>query len=358
MKKTLVALAALAATSSVFAMGHAAAGSSVTLYGRIDAAVVTVDKANANNQRITSLGDSTMATSIWGLRGSEDLGGGLRGTFNIEGDVQTTNGQTSAAGVFRRAANVGLEGGFGSLTLGTRLNPLIASWAGMQVASTNSVFVTSSAAAGFADFFTKNAITYTSPKLANLVTVQVQHGLSNTAGAAQAGSMTSFNITAAPVGPVELRAAYQDQKASASTTASNTTGLNKKTTLLGAKGLFGPATAGLILFKNEVSTFAAPGTKTIDVEGYQLSGSYSLSKQVLLAASYTNFDSQISGQGKSSLTNLQARYIFSPRTTAYFQVGASDNAASGIAVSPVWTVAPGVANKKQNAVGAGVVHTF
>jgi len=357
MKKTIVALAALAATGSVFAMGHAAQGSSVTLYGRLDAAVVNVDKANAAGQSVTALGDSTMATSIWGLRGSEDLGGGLRATFNVEGDVATTNGNVSAAGVFRRAANVGLNGGFGEVQIGLRLNPLIAAWSAMQVAPTNSVFVTSSAAANFADFFTKNALTYTSPKLANLATVQVQHGFSNSTAGANAGSMTSFNVTVAPVGPVELRAAYQERKAGGTTlTSSNDANGAKKTTLLGAKGNFGPATVGAIYFTNEAKS--AAGAVTHDVEGYQLSGSYSLTKQVLLAASYTNFDSQIAGQGKSSLTNLQARYIFSPRTTAYLQVGAADNASSGIAVSPAWTVVGGVLGKKQNALGAGVVHTF
>ncbi|MFM8344771.1 MAG: porin, partial [Betaproteobacteria bacterium] len=76
MKKTLVALAALAASTAAFA--QSAPASSVTLYGRLDGAVVNVDKANASNRSLTGVGDSTLASSIWGMRGSENLGGGMR----------------------------------------------------------------------------------------------------------------------------------------------------------------------------------------------------------------------------------------------------------------------------------------
>ncbi|MFM8796763.1 MAG: porin, partial [Betaproteobacteria bacterium] len=141
MKKTLVALAALAASTAAFA--QSAPASSVTLYGRLDGAVVNVDKANASNQSLTGVGDSTLASSIWGMRGSENLGGGMRGVFNVEGDVSVANGNFNAAGLFRRAANVGVAGGFGEVTAGLRMNPVIAAWASAQVMNSNSVSVVS-----------------------------------------------------------------------------------------------------------------------------------------------------------------------------------------------------------------------
>lgn len=356
MKKTLVALAVLATTGSAFAAGHAAPASSVTLYGRLDGAVVNVDKANTSNQSLSAVGDSTVATSIWGMRGSEDLGGGMRGVFNIEGDVSVTNGNSSAAGLFRRAANVGVAGGFGELTVGLRINPLIVAWAGSQVMTSNSVFVTSAAAANFADFFTKNAVTYTAPKLGP-ATVQIQRGFGNVAGGDSKGAVTALSVTAPLPGGIEVRAAYQQRELGGTAGASaNDANGDKETTLLGVKGNFGPASVAVNYVKNEAKS--AAGALTHNVELMQFAASYSLSKQMQVGASYTQFDGKLTGQGKSSLTNLQGRYILSPRTFTYLQVGIADNATTGIAVSPVWSVVGGLNGRTQQSVGLGAVHSF
>jgi predicted porin len=50
-----------------------------------------------------------MNTSRWGLRGSEDLGGGLKAVFNLEGGILMDTGAQDGA-LFKRQANVGLEG--------------------------------------------------------------------------------------------------------------------------------------------------------------------------------------------------------------------------------------------------------
>lgn len=356
MKKTLVALAVLATAGSAFAAGHAAPASSVTLYGRLDGAVVNVDKANAAGQSLTALGDSTVATSIWGMRGSENLGGGMRGVFNIEGDVSVTSGNTSAAGVFRRAANVGVAGGFGEVTLGIRLNPLIAAWAGAQVMTSNSVFVTTSAAGNFADFFTKNAVTYTAPKLGP-ATVQIQRGFGNVAGGDSKGVVTALSVTAPLPGGIELRGAFQQREAGGTAGASaNDAGGDKETTLLGVKGNFGPASVALNYVKNEAKSAAGAFTHKFDL--IQLAGSYSLSKQMMVGASFSQFDSGLTNTGKTTLTNLQGRYILSPRTFTYLQVGMADNPTTGVTVSPVWSAAGGVAGKNQTSIGLGAVHVF
>jgi hypothetical protein len=70
-------------------------------------------------------------TSRWGLRGSEDLGGGLRATFNLEGGINVDTGaQANATTLFDRASVVGLAGNWGSITAG-RQNTLIADSAGV-----------------------------------------------------------------------------------------------------------------------------------------------------------------------------------------------------------------------------------
>ena len=352
MKKPLVALAVLAASGSAFAQA-----SSVTLYGRLDGAVVNVDKANTANQSLTAVGDSTVATSIWGMRGSEDLGGGMRGVFNVEGDVSVTNGAASAAGLFRRGAFVGVSGGFGELTVGLRINPLIVTWAGAQVMTSNSVFVTSAAAAGFADFFTKNAVTYTAPKLGP-ATVQVQRGLGNVAGGDSKGAVTALSAFAPLPGGIELRAAFQQREFGGTAgTSANDAGGDKETSLFGIKGTFGPTTLAVNYLKNEVKN-ATNTALTTKVDLVQVAGSYALSKQMQVGASYTQYDGKLTGQGKTTLTNLQGRYILSPRTFTYLQVGMADNATVGIAVSPVWSVVGGVAGRSQQAVGLGAVHSF
>jgi len=67
MKKTLIALAALASTAAF-------AQSNVTLFGNMDLSVANVKQGN---QSLTSMARDGISTSAWGLRGTEDLGGGL-----------------------------------------------------------------------------------------------------------------------------------------------------------------------------------------------------------------------------------------------------------------------------------------
>lgn len=116
MKKTLIALAAVAATGVAFAQ------SSVTLYGVADAGINKVTDASASFS-----GSSTMnnGNSRWGIRGTEDLGGGLKAGFNFEQGVNIGTGELSQSGPgpFSRAAWMNLSGGFGEVRLGRTLNP-------------------------------------------------------------------------------------------------------------------------------------------------------------------------------------------------------------------------------------------
>ena len=116
MKKTLIALAAVAATGAAFAQ------SSVTLYGVADASLA---KVTGQSAYLSSAGTMNNGTSRWGVRGTEDLGGGLKAGFNFEQGVSLNDGSLSKAGggEFGRAAWMNLSGGFGELRLGRTLNP-------------------------------------------------------------------------------------------------------------------------------------------------------------------------------------------------------------------------------------------
>jgi predicted porin len=126
MKKSLVALAALSAIA-----GAAQAQSSVVLYGVVDASIRSIDNAGAdNNSRLNYLGGpgthSTaggMTPSRWGIRVTEDLGGGYRGIANIESRFNPDNGNQQVANFFQQSW-VGLVTPFGQLTLGRQYNVL------------------------------------------------------------------------------------------------------------------------------------------------------------------------------------------------------------------------------------------
>lgn len=118
MKKSLLALAALTAFAGV-----ASAQSNVTLYGRVDLSAARNMGSDADNIQNGS-------GSRLGLRGSEDLGGGLAAVFNIEhrfnADTGVSQGGTNVAGqpagsslrFWSARSIVGLKGGFGQVVLG------------------------------------------------------------------------------------------------------------------------------------------------------------------------------------------------------------------------------------------------
>ncbi len=118
MKKSLIALAVMAAA------GAASAQSSVQLYGIADIWFGSVKtEAGGVSLRDTKLVDGGVDGSRFGLKGSEDLGGGLKAVFTLEQGFNLDEGTQAAAGSsFSREANVGLAGGFGEIRFGKAWN--------------------------------------------------------------------------------------------------------------------------------------------------------------------------------------------------------------------------------------------
>ncbi|MES2740460.1 MAG: porin [Pseudomonadota bacterium] len=113
MNKSVLSLAAALLAVS----GAAQAQSSVTIYGLLDVGVENLNNAKAGGGTLTRINSGGMNTSRWGLRGSEDLGGGLKAVFQLEGGLFLDTGASDGV-LFKRQANVGLEGGFGKVILG------------------------------------------------------------------------------------------------------------------------------------------------------------------------------------------------------------------------------------------------
>ncbi len=110
MKKSLIALAVLAASGASFAQ------STVTVYGTIDTALTSIKSGDVTTTGVTP---SAVATSVYGFKGSEDLGGGLKANFKLENSFKGDTGASATAGsAFSREAWVGLSGGFGEVRLG------------------------------------------------------------------------------------------------------------------------------------------------------------------------------------------------------------------------------------------------
>jgi predicted porin len=113
--KKLVLLSALLA-----AAGVANAQSSVSLYGRLDTGVRTVDGHKDGNT--TSLWHSALGGSRWGIEGSEDLGSGTKSSFRLESSITPTTGaagSTPAASFFDRQSWISLSNkDWGTLRLG------------------------------------------------------------------------------------------------------------------------------------------------------------------------------------------------------------------------------------------------
>ncbi|HEY0488060.1 MAG TPA: porin [Telluria sp.] len=124
MQRKLLAAALFASLPLV-----AAAQSSVTIYGIADAAIAREDLDTAEGSR-TVVNSGNQSSSRIGFRGTEDLGNGLKAMFNLEAGVSLDTGAGDSA-LFGRRAVVGLEGGFGLVTVGREYTP-IASVAGQS----------------------------------------------------------------------------------------------------------------------------------------------------------------------------------------------------------------------------------
>lgn len=175
MNKTLFALAIACVASA------ATAQTSVNLYGLLDASVESVRAGNANVSRVSS---SNLATSRFGMKGVEDLGGGLSATFVLESAVNADTGANGdTARFFDRAAWLGLSGGFGEIRLGRQDSSigLLAGNSSILGAQAYDDFKIAKTYAGDKYRRVDNAITYVLPKLVDGLSAQVQY--STTAGA-------------------------------------------------------------------------------------------------------------------------------------------------------------------------------
>jgi predicted porin len=215
-KKLLPIALALAAT------GAAQAQTSVTLYGIADGGIRFDHTAIGTLKSLAGGGESQ---SRWGLRGTEDLGGGLKAIFNFEQDVDigdnsvpqgvvTPTTPTSPVGtpgssrLFGRRAIVGLNSStYGELRVGREFTPLYQVWSAADAFGNGDVGRANNIAVGSTTRF-DNSITYETVSYAGFVFKGMVRLGESTTNNPVAGSATkgggegdSFSITYAK-GPI------------------------------------------------------------------------------------------------------------------------------------------------------------
>ena len=225
MKKSLIALAVLAAS------GAALAQSSVTVYGRLDASVgsakVGTITGGVGPVRNTQMFNSNLTSSRLGFRGVEDLGGGLKAIFGIETGLAVD--APSATTLGDRAAFVGLSGGFGTVKLGrhdTSFDDIrdlsvsanlfdsthLASTETIVGAGANGAVLASPGVGQLADYGDRanNQIRYESPSFGGF-SAGVSYGFGEAVKPAKA-DVTAFNLRY-KAGNLDVGYAYQENKA-------------------------------------------------------------------------------------------------------------------------------------------------
>jgi predicted porin len=235
MKKTLVAMAAFAAVSSF-------AQSTVTLYGIADVWFGSAKGSFAGNSGLagtptqTLLNTGGLSGSRFGLRGSEDLGGGLKANFVMENGHNTDTGANAQGGLmFGRQTYVGMSGGFGEFRLGRQYPAYDVARGSLDTMGHTSFSATvvggawERVGAHYA-FRTNNTILYNSPKIGGFSgSISYSLGEDKTATASASNVISLHGLYAN--GPITAVIGYQNEKGAdtpakaASFTFNTTTGL-------------------------------------------------------------------------------------------------------------------------------------
>ncbi|WP_224078825.1 porin [Cupriavidus laharis] len=355
MKKALLAMT-VAAASAAPGLVNAQTASNVTLYGIVDAGVEVINNVAGSGGAqgtVTRLNSGNLSGSRWGLRGTEDLGGGLKGIFVLESgfDIDTgLSGQGSR--LFGRQAYVGLQADIGALTLGRQQNALydlFGAYDPMGVGPRYSLNTVDSAFNNRAD----NAIKYTGKFGGLTATAFYSFGRDNNGevpGSPKAGRNFGGGLAYA-AGAFSIGAAYDQYQG-------GTVALEDRSARRAAIGTAvtigdGKVFAGYRWLKDDGtgSATAAPVRSNVYWAGAQ----YRFTPAFLLTGAAYYTDTHNSDADPWMLV-LSADYSLSKRTDVYLNVGfAKNKSGSSLGLNGVGTVVPG---ENQTGATVGLRHRF
>ena len=326
MKKTLIALAAVAATSASFAQ------SSVTLSGLVDVGFEKRFSGDAN--KVTG---NRNATSNWTISGTEDLGGGLKAVFKAstsfnpdDGTLGALSTGTTGSAFGNNDMFVGLTGNFGTLRAGRPVNTLYGNaffangTKGVSGYDTNTILASLVANAG-SSVFVNNAVQYHSPRFAGFQ-VQVEYAPSELANADD-GFGLGIRYDNGP-----LSASLVSYEGAGTATLLKP----KSVTQLGAAYDFSVAKV-FFTYRDDSNKASTADT------GYALG----VTAPVGPGSIYASYNVIENGASDKRSVIAGYKYNLSKRTQAYFQL-ANGNAALNLSG----------ANKSTNGYGFGLTHSF
>ncbi|WER46312.1 porin [Cupriavidus sp. WKF15] len=352
-----IALTALLAASAGGACAQSASPAGITLYGR---AVAGLDYVNGiarpgGDADTFRFGSNQYGVSFWGMRGTEDLGGGVRALVNVEGMI--TSGTGASDPLFNRRAQVGLAGNdWGTLLLGRgmsltddesgMLDPM-----GMQASSVATLVY------GRNWGSRPNAVTWNSPTWAGF-SLRAQAGHDGDPGNARGGRQLSAAIKYAQ-GNLALTGLYEELR-DARGRMDDLYASSRQYTVGGSYAL-----RDLRLFAgynltassgDTVATAANPHAATRSQMGWIGANYRLLPALTLMSGLY--YASLNRNAGHGTLVTLGAKYDLSRRTSLYGTVASvfnSRNASFSVEASPDTNPRPGVT---QQGAYAGIIHLF
>ena len=341
-----LAFTALAAAAS--APVHAQ--SSVTLYGIIDEGInytSNVQTSPGQGHNLYSLSSGILSGSRWGLRGVEDLGGGLKALFLLENGFDVNNGKLGQGSLlFGRQAYVGLSGAFGTVTLGRQYDPVVDYIHPLMPSAMFSGSI--GAHPGDLDNLNNtnrvnNAVKYRTPSYAGL-TAEGMYSFGGVPGSMAGNQIYSLGAGYAR-GPLNVGVGYLNARnpnasffgtAVGATAATNNFGSSpvingyasaqsEKIISAGATYAIGAATLGAIYSNTKyerlsgVASVLNPagmgGTATFN--SAELSFQYQLTRALSVGAAYNYTDGGASNNAKYQQGALSADYVVSKRTDFY-----------------------------------------
>jgi general bacterial porin, GBP family len=341
----------LAIASALLFTGVAHAQSSVTLYGLIDTGLVYVNNAkNASGQNASQFLENpgSLSTSRWGLRGNEDLGGGLSAVFDLENGFTGNNGAFKNGGdLFGRQAYVGLHSNqYGTVTIGRQYDFMVDYVAPMS--ATGSGWGGNLASHPYDndnldnDMRLNNSVKFSSTSYGGFK-AGAMYAFSNEAGAA--GNNNAYSLGASyGNGPVTVAAAYIQVNRSNSvvnTTGAESTGDadflteggDQQIYGVGARYQFGDKSTIGVVYTHSVTynitglDLASSGVtgSSLKFDNFEINGRYFVRPDFSLALAYTYTMGALAGAGSASADPhwnqfvAQADYSLSTRTDLYIE---------------------------------------
>lgn len=318
-KKLIVAALAGLAAAPVFAQ------SNVTVYGRVDYGFMskeTESSAGTAKQKVAAAA-SNQTTSRLGFSGSEDLGNGLKANFVVEYKLNAGSEASSSdnsSPLNNRHMNVGVSGGFGTITAGRQWSSIERIWWLGTAADTNNIQgqLYTASSGGFKGHATRidNAIEYTSPNLSGLtLTVQHGRGLSDSATGDKTGNKATSANAIYKAGALAVGGGYNKSTAEAAGAG------RTETTAYALGGNFDMGVAKLFGMYSNVEAENESGTKTSDRDGYELGVIVPFGKTSFTASFYDGEDKKTATATDYKGYQAGLQYSLSKRTRAYALYG-------------------------------------